>query len=196
MLWNGVDTFRCDWWKWLWNCVFPSLEATQKVSIKHWILDHHLLYLMLWSRFVEYFLPTEHYSKSFPIQQFPSPASLCAAILHKFSRKNLLSSKLSTSIINRPPEAQFQDKWYCAFYSVVGHGVAISSKWSSDGDGRIDFRVKDPAWGFELLVMWWRLTKSALQSLFTPGQLPQMDHTRLSYGLDHFGLPAYFATEI
>lgn len=50
-----------------------------------------------------------------------------------------------------PPEAQFQDEWYRAFYSVVGHGVAISSEWSSDGDGRIDFRVKDPAWGFELL---------------------------------------------
>ena len=151
MLRNGVDTFRCHWRKWLWNCVFPSLEATRKVSIKHWILDHRLSYLTLCSRFVEYFLPTEHYSKPFPIQQFPSPASLCAAVLRNFSRKNLLSSNLRTSTISRPPEAQFQDEWYRAFYSVVGHGVAISSEWSSDGDGRIDFRVKDPEWGFELL---------------------------------------------
>lgn len=96
-------------------------------------------------------MPTEHYSKPFPIQQFPSPASLCAAVLRNFSRKNLLTSNFSTSTISRPPEAQFQDEWYRAFYTVVGHGVAISSEWSSDGSGRIDFRVKDPAWGFELL---------------------------------------------
>ena len=100
---------------------------------------------------MEHFLPTEHYRKPFPIQQFPSPASLCAAVLRNFSRKNLLSSSFSTSAISRPPEAQFQDEWYRAFYTAVGHGVAISSEWSSDQSGRIDFRVKDPAWGFELL---------------------------------------------
>ena len=48
-------------------------------------------------------------------------------------------------------EAQFQDEWYRAFYSILGHEVAMSSEWSRCGDGRIDFRIVGPSWGIELL---------------------------------------------
>ena len=59
----------------------------------------------------------------------------------------------------RPPEAQFQDEWYYAFKSLLGHDVVISSEWSRSGDGRIDFRIVGPVWGIELLRDGDRLSK-------------------------------------
>lgn len=56
-------------------------------------------------------------------------------------------------------EAQFQDEWYRAFYSLLGHGVAMSSEWSHCGDGRIDFRIVEPLWGIEFLRDGDRLTE-------------------------------------
>lgn len=44
-----------------------------------------------------------------------------------------------------PPEAQFQNEWYRAFYALAGNGVAVSSEWSSASDGRFDSRVNDLA---------------------------------------------------
>ncbi|KAL1964976.1 hypothetical protein VTN77DRAFT_6176 [Rasamsonia byssochlamydoides] len=107
----------------------------------------------LHEKFVEYFLQL-YQPKPFPLDKFPSLPILCEAVLRHFSRKNLLSSvygRHTPATIVWPPEAQFQDEWYRAFYSLVGHGVAISSEWSRTGDGRIDFRIIEPAWGIELL---------------------------------------------
>lgn len=51
----------------------------------------------------------------------------------------------------RPPEASFQDEFYRCFWNEVGSGVRISSEWSDVGQGRIDFHIVEPGWGFELL---------------------------------------------
>src|SRR5436305_12426297 len=91
-------------------------------------------------------------SRSF--EKFPSLPIFCEAVLRKFSRSNLRLShtgRLGASGQVRPPEAQFQDEWYRAFNSLLGHGFAISSEWSQSGDGRIDFRIVGPDWGIELL---------------------------------------------
>lgn len=110
---------------------------------------------------MEYFLHTIE-PVAFPFHRFPSLTDLCEAVLRQFSRKNLLSSvpkRPTASTFFRPLEAQFQDEWYRAFFSLVGHGVAISSEWSCAGDGRIDFRIIEPAWGIEILRDGDRLTE-------------------------------------
>lgn len=107
----------------------------------------------LHEKFVEYHLSLRN-PKPFPLEKFPTLIELCDAVLRKFSPKNLLLSldgRLATSAKPRPPEAQFQDGWYRAFKSLLGHDVAISSDWSRYGDGRIDFRIVGPGWGVELL---------------------------------------------
>jgi len=115
----------------------------------------------LHEKFVEYYLHV-YQPMPFPLDKFPSLTALCEAVLRRFSRKNLLLSLNARQIPStflRPPEAQFQDEWYRAFYSLVGHGVGISSEWSHAGDGRIDFRIIEPAWGVELLRDGDRLTQ-------------------------------------
>jgi hypothetical protein len=111
-------------------------------------------------RFVEYYL-LNYQPIPFPLDKFASIANLCEAILRRFSRKNLLSSNSDQTriVLSRPPEAQFQDEWYRDFCSLVGHGVGISSEWSRGGQGRIDFRIIEPAWGVELLRDGDRLTQ-------------------------------------
>ena len=89
-----------------------------------------------------------------PFEKFPSLPDFCGAVLRKFSRTGLLLSRdgrLGASARSRPPEAQFQDEWYRAFNSLLGHGFEISSEWSSSRNGRIDFKIVGPAWGVELL---------------------------------------------
>ena len=83
-------------------------------------------------------------------------------VLRSFSRSNLLLSRegrLGASAQVRPTEAQFQDEWYRAFNSLLGHGFAVSSEWSQSEDGRIDFRILGPKWGIELLRDGDRLTE-------------------------------------
>ncbi|THC95003.1 hypothetical protein EYZ11_005515 [Aspergillus tanneri] len=103
--------------------------------------------------FVEYYLHVSQL-KPFPFDQFSCLADLCEAILRRFSRERLLSNpgaKQSRGNFFQPPEAPFQDEWYRAFSSLVGHGVGISSKWSPQDNGRVDFRIIGPAWGVEVL---------------------------------------------
>jgi hypothetical protein len=101
------------------------------------------------ARFTEYRL-CDHVP--FPFNKYPSLYILCEAVLRNFSKRSLSSNmRLGTAARVRPPEAQFQDEWYRAFKSLLGHGVAISSEWSIDKSGRIDFRIPDPSWGIELL---------------------------------------------
>lgn len=133
----------------------PSYTRSNPPSMLPWLspLMHY--------RFVEYYLHV-YQPMPFPLDKFPSLTALCEAVLRRFSRKNLLLSLNARQIPStslRPPEAQFQDEWYRAFYSLVGHGVGISSEWSHAGDGRIDFRIIEPAWGVELLRDGDRLTQ-------------------------------------
>lgn len=51
----------------------------------------------------------------------------------------------------RPPEAVFQDVFYQAFWQATRSRIAISSEWTEKGNGRIDFYIVGPSWGFELL---------------------------------------------
>jgi len=107
----------------------------------------------LHEKFVEYHLGLLK-PLPFPFKEYASLPIFCEAILRKFSRTRLrlsLEGRLGASGRLRPPDAQFQDEWYCAFNSLLGPGHAISSEWSCYGNGRIDFRIVGPAWGIELL---------------------------------------------
>ncbi|KAK2813210.1 hypothetical protein FQN50_000888 [Emmonsiellopsis sp. PD_5] len=104
-------------------------------------------------KFVEVNLASE-YKRPFPIDQFPTLTILCERVLKNFSKSQLQHSshgRISTSGKPSNPEAQFQDEFYRSFTALLGHGIGISSEWSKDNDGRIDFRVVDPGWGVELL---------------------------------------------
>jgi hypothetical protein len=105
------------------------------------------------TRYIEYFL-TFMEPKAFPFDKFPTLAELCKAALRRFSRKNLQQSsegRRPTIPRPRPPEAQYQDEFYRALTSLLGNGVGISSEWSRDNGGRVDFRISGPKWGVEIL---------------------------------------------
>lgn len=92
--------------------------------------------------------------RQFPDERFPTIQSLCKEVLEHFSKRNLehcTQGKLSTAGKLRPLEAQYQDEFYRAFNAVVGRGVPISSEWSREGDGRVDFWIPQKRWGIELL---------------------------------------------
>lgn len=120
------------------------------------LLADHIVCVLpskLHEKFIEYHLGLRN-PLPFPFKEYPSLPVFCEAVLRKFSRTGLLLSRtkrLGASAQVRPPEAQFQDEWYRAFNSLLGHGHAISSEWSQSRDGRIDFRIVGPAWGIELL---------------------------------------------
>lgn len=101
---------------------------------------------------------------------FPTIQSLCQAVLQRFSMVKLRQSiegKVSTGEQLRPLEAQYQDEFYRAFSSIMPPGVAISSKWSRHGDGRIDFWIPYQGWGIELLRDHSRVTEHCER--FKPG---------------------------
>ena len=53
-----------------------------------------------------------------------------------------------------PPEAAYQDKFYCSLFSATEGCVRISSEYSSAQGarpGRIDFFIPSKKWGIELL---------------------------------------------
>lgn len=75
-------------------------------------------------------------------------------MLKNFSKSQLqlgFQGRVSTSGKYSNPESQFQDEFYRSFTNLLGHGIGISSEWSKDADGRIDFHVTDPGWGIEHL---------------------------------------------
>lgn len=61
------------------------------------------------------------------------------------------SQRLGTSGKIRPPEASFQDEFYRSFGAVAQSRIGISSDWTHNGDGRVDFRILGSNWGVELL---------------------------------------------
>jgi hypothetical protein len=92
--------------------------------------------------------------KPFPLDRFPTLPELCKAVLRRFSRKNLGQSsgeQQPTIPARRPPEAQYQDEFYRVFTALFGNGVGISSEWSRDKGGRVDFRISGPKWAVEML---------------------------------------------
>lgn len=104
------------------------------------------------ARYIEYLLQSLH-PKPFPSTTFPTLTTLCEAILRIFSPKILLSSKtaLIPAIPSRPPATLFRDEWFRAFHAVVRHGVGIASAWEYGGRDRVDFTIKEPAWGVQVL---------------------------------------------
>ncbi|KAF8540140.1 hypothetical protein BDD12DRAFT_880931 [Trichophaea hybrida] len=90
-----------------------------------------------------------------PVQhKFPTIQELGKAILHCFKKQSLQYAgnlKLEIGAIKRPPEACYQDEFYRALHEVLGFSTRVSSEWSGSNDGRIDFLLPDPGWGFELL---------------------------------------------
>ncbi|KAL1966120.1 hypothetical protein VTN77DRAFT_4868 [Rasamsonia byssochlamydoides] len=107
----------------------------------------------LHARFVEYF-----YGRldpiPFPFQKYPTIRDLCF-VLQSFSREMLCNTRdgqrLGPSGQARPPEAVFQDEFYRCYWNEVGPGIGICSEWTGIRQGRIDFQIVDPGWGFELL---------------------------------------------
>ncbi|KAL1968108.1 hypothetical protein VTN77DRAFT_2238 [Rasamsonia byssochlamydoides] len=104
----------------------------------------------LHAKYVEYYLTTA--AVPFPISQYPSIEKLAKAVFRNFSLRNLAPiTRLSTGALIRPVEALYQDEFYRSLHAVLNFSAKVSSEWSGDGSGRIDFRITDVGWGIELL---------------------------------------------
>jgi hypothetical protein len=102
------------------------------------------------ARFVEYYLTGT--TVPFPINRYPNVEELAEAALRNFSPRNLApTTRLNTGALIRPVEALFQDEFYRSLHFILNFAGKVSSEWSGDGNGRIDFRITDPCWGIELL---------------------------------------------
>ncbi|KKA16201.1 hypothetical protein T310_10216 [Rasamsonia emersonii CBS 393.64] len=104
----------------------------------------------LHAKYVEHYLTDS--SVPFPMNQYPTVEALAEAVLRKFSLRNLSSTtRVGTGAVIRPVEAAYQDEFCRALHAVLGFSTKVSSEWSGDGNGRIDFRLADVGWGIELL---------------------------------------------
>lgn len=103
-------------------------------------------------RYAEYKLGAE--IAEFPISRYPTLASLCEDVFRNFSLKALQYSlevqMPKTGGLIRSLEAQYQDEFYRVVCKLLGPG-AVSSEWSLNGSGWIDFRISKMGWGIELL---------------------------------------------
>ena len=103
------------------------------------------------NRFVERYFYNET-PIPFPYRRFPTIESLAEAALKKLSSRSICNTtQLSTGAIIPPVEAVYQDAFFKALNDVLGFASRVSSEWSPTGKGRIDFRLLDVPWGFELL---------------------------------------------
>lgn len=112
-------------------------------------------------RYVEYVLGSTN-PKPFPTHLYPTLPDFCEALIRKFSSSRLhfsAKNRIGAAALPRPPEAQFQDEFYCALQSILGHGHRISSELSRSDKGRIDFLITGTRWGIELLRDGDRLTE-------------------------------------
>lgn len=138
-----------------------------------------LLFIILKStnsnRYIEHYLTAS--SVPFPIQRYPTIEDLAEAVLRKFPLRNISdlgarsvrsfppwssravdfrqnissTTRVGTGAIIWPVEVCYQDEFYRCLQEVLGFSSNVSSEWLGDGDGRIDFRLADVAWGIELL---------------------------------------------
>lgn len=151
-----VPTFAITWggsrgWRfWMVRTLPFYHRASMQSTSSGYISLRYGWYLL---RYVEYYLGPNEDEAPFPVTKFPTIQALCQAVLQRFSPVKLRQSiqgKVSAGEQIRPVEALYQDEYYRAFSSIVP-GVAISSEWSFDGGGRIDFYLPSMKWGIELL---------------------------------------------
>ncbi|KZN92634.1 hypothetical protein EN45_027940 [Penicillium chrysogenum] len=109
-----------------------------------------ILLTNLHAKFVEYYLADP--GVEFPREKFPDAKALAEATLRQFSRRNLRAvTRFGVGAIIRPVEATYQDEFYRSLHTVLGYAMNVTSEWSPDGVGRIDFRLSSVRWGIELL---------------------------------------------
>jgi hypothetical protein len=88
----------------------------------------------------------------FPYDKYRTLASLALEVIRNFSSRSLSAPRtLGTGAVARPLEALFRDEFYAALRRVLRFAVKVTSEWSGDKGGRIDFRITDPKWGVALL---------------------------------------------
>ncbi|QKX57279.1 uncharacterized protein TRUGW13939_04390 [Talaromyces rugulosus] len=104
----------------------------------------------LHAKFVEYNLADP--KVKFPREKYPDIEALAEATLRQFSRRNMRAvSRYGAGAIIRPLEATYQDEFYRSLHTVLGYAMDVTSEWSPDGVGRIDFRLGSVGWGIEVL---------------------------------------------
>jgi hypothetical protein len=89
----------------------------------------------------------------FPIDRFPSVQELCFAAVRRFSPVALRcpSQGPGTGAVVRPLGAQFQDEFYKACFSILGHAY-LTSEWTGKTKrGRVDFQISSLKWGIEIV---------------------------------------------
>ncbi|KAL1994366.1 hypothetical protein VTN49DRAFT_3035 [Thermomyces lanuginosus] len=88
----------------------------------------------------------------FPLEKYPDIGTLARAVLERFSSRNLsCTTRVGIGAITRPVEAAYQDEFYRALHAVLGSAANVTSEWTSEGGGRIDFRIANVGWEIELL---------------------------------------------
>ena len=103
------------------------------------------------NRFVERYLFNET-PTPFPFGKFPTIKNLAEAAPKELSSRSICNTaRLSTGAVIPPVEAVYQNPFYKALKGALGFAARVSSEWSPTGKGRIDFRLLDVPWGFELL---------------------------------------------
>jgi hypothetical protein len=104
----------------------------------------------------------------FPSEKYPDAKTLTASVVMQFSPRALSSTtRIGTAAVIRPIEAAYQDEFYRAIHAVLGTSTKITSEWSGDNSGRIDFRLVSHGWGFEILREGDRLAEHCER--FAPG---------------------------
>ena len=74
-----------------------------------------------------------------------------ARILSKLLNNYRAVTRIGAGTLMRPVEATYQDEFYLSLHNVLGYAMDVTSEWSPDGVGRIDFRLGSVGWGIELL---------------------------------------------
>jgi hypothetical protein len=87
----------------------------------------------------------------FPLEMFPSVKDLCLAAIRNIKSTGLRSGGqvLGPGAQPRPLEAQYQDEFYRACYTLLDT-IYLSSEWAGkESGGRVDFQVKSLGWAIE-----------------------------------------------
>jgi len=86
----------------------------------------------------------------FPEDRFSSIKDLCSAVVREFSPVAIRSRReFAAGALERPVEAQFQDEFYRACYTLLGD-IYLTSEWSGKGlGGSVDFQIKSQKWAIE-----------------------------------------------
>jgi hypothetical protein len=131
-------------------CILPTNLHAKSVPSPFCALLSGFPFTKTWNRFVEYYLADP--GVEFPREKFPDAKALAEATLRQFSRRNLRAvTRFGVGAIIRPVEATYQDEFYRSLHTVLGYAMNVTSEWSPDGVGRIDFRLSSVRWGIELL---------------------------------------------